>query len=141
MITYQRLIEKLIYLSYGIHPDIAFVVGQLSCHNSDPRVGYLRIAKQVLCYLKGTITLDIEWGNNFAGYQLGGRYGELRIVKYANSNYAGNLEDKKSIIGYYFFLGGAIVTWCSKRQYTVSTSTLEAEYIAVSQGVRERIWI
>lgn len=36
MIVYQRLIGKLIYLAYGTWPDIAFVVGQLSCHNSDP---------------------------------------------------------------------------------------------------------
>lgn len=57
--VYQRLIGKLMYLSCGTRPDIAFVVGQLSCHNSDPRVGHLRIAKQVLRYLKRTITLGI----------------------------------------------------------------------------------
>ena len=43
--AYQQLIGKLMYLSCGTHPDIAFVVGQLSRHNSDPRVEHLRIAK------------------------------------------------------------------------------------------------
>ena len=57
---YQCLIGKLMYLSYGTYPDIAFVVGQLSRHNTDPQIGHLRIAKQVLRYLKGTITLGIK---------------------------------------------------------------------------------
>ena len=60
LITYQRLIGKLMYLSCGTRPNIAFVVGQLSWHNSDPQMGHLRIAKQVLHYLKRTITLGIE---------------------------------------------------------------------------------
>ena len=139
--AYQRLIGKLIYLSCGTRPDIAFVVGQLSRHNSDPRTGHLRIAKQVLRYMKGTITLGIEWGNDPAGHRSGGKYGELGVVGYADSSYAGDLEDRKSITGYCFFLGGAIVTWCSKRQCTVSTSTSEAEYVAVSQSAREGVWI
>ena len=38
LIAYHRLIGKLMYLNYGIHLDIALVVGQLSCHNSDLRM-------------------------------------------------------------------------------------------------------
>ena len=129
------------YLGCGTRPDIAFVVGQLSRHNSDPRMEYLRIVKQILRYLKGTITLGIEWENNLARHRLGERYGELGIVGYADSSYAGNLEDKKSITGNYFFLAGAIVTWYSKRQCTVLTSISEAEYVAMSQGAREGVWI
>lgn len=63
------------------------------------------------------------------------------MVGYADSSYAGDFEDRKSIIGYCFFLGEAIATWCSKRQRTVSTSTSEAEYVAISQGAREGVWI
>ena len=48
------------YLGYGTYLDIAFVIGQLSCRNSDPQAGHLRIAKQVLRYLKKTITLGIK---------------------------------------------------------------------------------
>ena len=56
------------YLSCRTHPDTAFVVGQLSCHNSDPRARHLWIAKQVLWYLKETITLGIKWGTDPAGH-------------------------------------------------------------------------
>ena len=43
--TYQQLVEKFMYLSCETRPDIAFVVRQLSCHNSHLRVGHLRIVK------------------------------------------------------------------------------------------------
>ena len=141
LIAYQCLIGKLIYLSCGTRPDIVFVVRQLSCHNSDLHKEYLHIAKQVLRYLNGTITLGIEWENNLAGYRLGEKYRELGMVRYADSSYAGNLEDRKSITRYCFFLARGIVTCCSKRQCTVSTSTLEAEYVAVNQGAREGVWL
>lgn len=137
--AYQRLVGKLMYLACGTRPDIFFVTGLLSRHNSDPRIGHLRIAKQVLCYLKGTINLGIVWGTDPIGHRE--KYGPMGVVGYADSSYAGDPEDRKSITGYCFFLGGGIVTWCSKRQRTVSTSTSEAEYVAVSHGAREGVWM
>lgn len=51
--VYQRLIGKLMYLTCGTRPDIAFAVGTLSKHNADPRKDHLRAAKRVVCYFKG----------------------------------------------------------------------------------------
>lgn len=60
--VYQWLIGKLMYLSYGTRPDISFVVGQLSKQNADLRMGYLKAAKQVIQYLKGTMHLGLTYG-------------------------------------------------------------------------------
>ncbi len=60
---YQRLIRKLMYLSCGTRPDIAFAVGQLSKHNSDPRAGHMKAAKKVVRYLKGTMHLGLVYGS------------------------------------------------------------------------------
>lgn len=65
----------------------------------------------------------------------------MRAVGYANSSYTRDLEDRKPITGYCFFLGGAITTWSSKRQQTVSTSTSEAKYVPMSHGARQGVWI
>lgn len=139
--VYQQLVGKLMYLSCGTRPNIASVVGQLSWHNSDLRAGHLRIAKQVLRYLKETITLGIVQENDLADHRCEDKYRPLGVVGYADNNYAGDPEDRKVVTGYCFFFGGAIVTWCSKQQRTVLTSTSKAEYIAVSQGAREAVWI
>ena len=63
------------------------------------------------------------------------------LAGYADSNFAGDPEDRKSVMGHCFFLNGAIVSWSSKKQRTVSTSTTEAEYIALGHAAREAVWI
>ena len=117
------------------------MVGQLSYHNLELCVRHLGIAKQVLHYLKGTITLGIEWKNNPTDHRAREKYGEMGVVRYADSSYASDIKDRKSITGYYFFLGRGVITGCNKRQQTVSISTSEAKYVAVSQGAREDVWI
>ena len=97
------------YLSCGTRPDIAFVMGQLSRHNLNPHIGYLNITKQVFHYLKDIITLSIEWRNDLAGHKAGEKYEEMGIMGYVDSSYAGDIEDRKSIIRYYFFFGKGII--------------------------------
>ena len=130
------------YLTCGTRPDIAFVVGQLSCHNSDPRIDHICIAKQILQYLKRTSTLGIVWGRNPIEHQdEKGKYESYEAVSYADSSYIGDIDDQNSITGYYFFFGGAITTLYSKKQQTVLDSTSEAKYVAMSHKARERVWI
>lgn len=138
--TYQRLIGKLMYLACGTRPDIAFAVGQLSKHNADPRKGHLRAAKRVVRYLKGTINLGLVFGRRPNG-QPAREPPPYVLIGYADSNFAGDPEDRKSVMGYCFILNGAVVPWSSKKQRTVSTSTTEAEYIALGRAAREAVWI
>lgn len=112
--AYQCLVSKLIYLNNGTWIDIAFLIGQLSQDNSDLCARHLRMAKQVLGYLKGRISLDIQRERNLTGHRSDGRYGKLRTLEYIDNNYAGDIKDWKSITKYCFFFGRVIVTWCSK---------------------------
>lgn len=56
---YQLLIGKLIYLTCRSWPNISFVVKLLSQYNSELRVVYFCITKQVFYYLKKTIDIEI----------------------------------------------------------------------------------
>ena len=69
------------------------------------------------------------------------KYGLLGIVDYANSNYARDRKDKKSIIRYCFFLKKAINIWFSKQQQSLLMSTSETEYVEMSHKAREEVWI
>lgn len=142
--TYQQLIGKLMYLSCGTRSDIAFAVGQLSKRNSDPRVGHLKAAKRVIRYLKGTMHLGIRYGCTLkpdGQTKAPDAPPPYSFIGYADSNYAGKPEDRKSVMGYCFYMNGALVSWCSKKQRTVSTSTTKAEYIALGHAARESVWI
>lgn len=125
------------YLSYSTRPDIAFAVGQLSRQNASPRVSHLKTAKRVIQYLKGIIHLGIVYktGTNKESQS---PYG---LVSYANSNYADNPKNCKSVMGYYFFINGRVVSWYNKKQRTISTSTIKVEYIVLGYGTQKNVWI
>ena len=110
---------------------------QLSHYNLDPRIGHLHIVKRVLYYLKDIIILGVEWGNHPADDKAGEKYGEMGVIGYTDGSYAGDIKDRKSITKYYFFLGGGIIIWYSKRQWTVLTSTSEVKYVTVNLGARK----
>lgn len=123
-------------------PGVRYPAGYCVCSGAtelaDPRAGNLRIAKQVLIYLKGTITLGIMWSGDPADHL--NKYQPLGVVGYADNNFAGDANDRKSVT-WYCFIGGATTTWCSKRQRKVSPSTSEAEYVAMSHGARVGVWV
>lgn len=102
------MISKLIYLVYGIRPDIAFTVGQLSKHNADPKKGHLQAVKRVVRYLKGIIQMELVFGREIKGH-LPRNLPLYGFIGYANNNFVGDSRDCKSVMGYYFFLNGVIV--------------------------------
>jgi len=53
-------------------------------------------------------------------------------MPYRDSHYGGCKLDRKSNSGSCQFLGGKLVSWSSKKQNYVSTSTTEAEYVAAA---------
>ncbi|CAL1368767.1 unnamed protein product [Linum trigynum] len=89
-------------------------------------------AKRILRYLKGTLGYGI-W------YQKG--QDEDCLVGYTDSEYAGDLNDRKSTSGYAFFLDGGVVLWASKKQPVVTLSTIEAKFVAASYTAAQCIWL
>ena len=65
----------------------------------------------------------------------------LTTLEYMDSNFAGNISERKSTMGYCFFLVRGVISWCSKKQCTVSTSTTEAEYIIIGHAARQAVWL
>jgi Reverse transcriptase (RNA-dependent DNA polymerase) len=114
---YQRLVGKLIYLSHT-RPDIAYVVGVVSQFMHDPKEEHMDAVMRVIRYLKGTLGKGITFRKN----------GHTNIEGYSDADLAGNLIDRKSIVGYFTFVGGNLVTWKSKKQSVVVLSSAEAEF-------------
>ena len=132
--TYQHLIGKLLYIACGTHPDITFTVGCLSQQCSDPQISHIRAIRRVLQYLKKTMNLEIHYNSLYNDTQH-----LLTTLDYTDSNFTGNISERKSTMGYCFFLVRGVISWCLKKQCTVSTSTTEAEYIAIGHAVRQAV--
>jgi hypothetical protein len=61
-------------------------------------------------------------------------------IGYSDASYAQS-EDRKSTSGYAFLFNGAAITWRSKKQPIVATSSMEAEFIALASATKEALWI
>ena len=97
----------------------------------NPTEMHLQVAKRALRYLKGTTNFGIF-------YKKGG---DEELVAYTDSDYAGDLEDRKITSGYVFLLSSRVVSWTSKKQPVVNLSTTEAEFIAAASCACQAIWL
>ena len=68
------------------------------------------------------------------------RQGVLGITGYCDSDWQSCIDTRRSNTGYVFLIGGAAVSWCSKRQRSVALASCEAEYVAAGEATRELIW-
>lgn len=99
-IYFKQIVGSLMYLT-ATRPDVMFVVGLISRYMENPTELHLQVAKRVLRYLKGTLDFGIF-------YKKGGNN---ELIAYTDSDYAGDLEDRKSTSGYVFLLSSEAVSW------------------------------
>jgi hypothetical protein len=63
------------------------------------------------------------------------------LLGYSDSDYAGDVEDRRSTSGAVYFLGRSLVTWSSQKQKIVALSSCEAEYVAAAAAACQGIWL
>jgi len=134
-VEYQSLVGSIMYAMLGTRPDLAYTVSTLSKFNSCPAVMHHAAAKRALRYLQGTK----DYGLLYCGGQDGSTFPEP--ICYTDSDWAGDTENRKSTGGYVFLIGGTAVSWKTKKQTTISLSSTEAEYIALSEATKEAMWM
>ena len=117
-------------MNKGQCPDIAFAVGVVSRNLSNPGKKHWEAVKGVMRYLNGTKNMCICFGKK-----------EACVVGYTHSDYARDLDNRRSTSGYVFtFIGGAI-SWQSCLQSCTSQSTTEANYVEALEACKEALWL
>ena len=127
---FRKLIGCLRYLTLT-RPDLIFSVSYLSRFMSKPYSNHMAAAKRVLRYIKGTVDYGLVYVSDK----------EPRLTGYYDSDYAGDLDDRKSTSGYIFLLGSKPIAWNCSKQKVVALSSCEAEYISSTLAVCQGIWI
>lgn len=131
VVPYRELVGSLMFLATVSRPDFAFAVSFLSRFLTRYKKCRWEAAKRVLRYVKGTINYGLLYR----------RTNDFNFVCYSDSDYAGDVERRRSTSGCVFLLTGAPVLWYSRRQDVVALSTTEAEYIAGWYATREAVWL
>ncbi|GAU25332.1 hypothetical protein TSUD_375950 [Trifolium subterraneum] len=125
---YRRIIGKLLYLT-NTRPDIIFATQQLSQFLHKPTVNHYNAACRVIRYLKHSPGRGLLFPRN----------SDLQLLGFTDADWAGCFDTRKSTTGYCFFLGFSLVSWKAKKQTTVSRSSSEVEYRALSTATCELI--
>ncbi|RDX71499.1 hypothetical protein CR513_49143, partial [Mucuna pruriens] len=129
-VPYASAVGSLMYAMICTRPDFAQAVGVVSKFMGNPGGEHWNAIKRILRYIKGTSGVALCYGGS-----------ELLVRGYVDSDFAGDVDKRKSTTGYVFTIAGGAVSWLSKLQDVIALSTTEAEYMAATQACKEAIWI
>ena len=128
---YASLMGSHMYAAIGTCPDITYVVNKLCSFTSNPDLEHWTAAKRILRYLKGTKDLGITYMKCNLNKEFHG---------YADASLRNNY-DMTSTSGNVFLLYNGAITWSSKKQKVMETSTTESEFISMVQATRQVVWL
>lgn len=126
---YREAVGSLLFLASVSRPDISFAVNLICRYVNNPSFEHVKAVKRVIKYLIGTKHMGIEYKDNH------------ELVGYSDSDFAGDVESRKSTTGYLYLMNNGPITWTSHKQQTVALSTMEAEFMAACDATKELLWL
>ena len=132
--VYRRAIGSLLYLSTNTRPDIAVGTSILSRRVENPREADWVEVKRIFRYLKGTRHKKLLLG-------VTSEKENINLIVYVDADWGGDVIDRKSNTGYCIKFMGSTITWTSRKQSLVTLSSTEAEYVALSEAMKETLWL
>jgi len=124
---YKLIMGKLMYYMTKVAPEIAKAIQELAGQIFIPTKGHWKALERAVSYVlhepnKGLVLK---------------KPANLKPYTYADSDYAADKDDQKSISGKISTLGGMIVGWCLKKQKIILLSSCESKYIAYGEACQE----
>ncbi|XP_047341812.1 secreted RxLR effector protein 161-like [Impatiens glandulifera] len=130
-VPYSIAIWSLMYAMVCTRPDLAQAVSVVSRFMVQPGKEHWQVVKRILRYLRRTFDVGLIYGGDT----------QCLITGYSDSDYAGDIDSRRSMTDYVFTLGGSVVSWKATLQPTVTLSTTEEEYMELTEAAKEEIWM
>nr|GEY10739.1 retrovirus-related Pol polyprotein from transposon TNT 1-94 [Tanacetum cinerariifolium] len=128
-VPYSSAVGSPMYARVCMRPDLAHAVSVVSRFMANPGKAHWKAVKWILRYLKGASNICLVYDGKGHGDGL---------VGYADSNYDGDLVKRKSLTCFIFTLYGCAVSWKSTLQPAVALSTTKAEYMSMTEGIKDQ---
>ncbi|MFS7926355.1 putative RNA-directed DNA polymerase [Helianthus anomalus] len=133
-IPYANTVGSLLYLMVCTRLDRGYVVSMVSRYISNPGKNHREAVKWILRFLNGTQDVGLVFK------VVDGCRGKI-VTGYMDADFAKDKDNGRSFTGYVFMVLGNVVSWKSQLQHVVTLSTTEAEFVALTEGVKESIWL
>ncbi|XP_038902271.1 secreted RxLR effector protein 161-like [Benincasa hispida] len=122
-VPYASAVGSLMYAMVCTRLALAHTISVVSRFMGQPGKEHWQAVQRIFHYLRGTFDVGLVYGN----------FTECLVTGYSDSDYAGDVDNRRSMTGYMFTLGGSIVSWKETLQPTITLSTTEA--------AKEGIWL
>jgi hypothetical protein len=130
--TFRRVVGKLQHAANWTRPDIRSAVRKVASAQDKPGPWDWVRARHIVQYLKGSPELGLHFSPTPSAQQ-------HLLEGYCDASHGSERTDGRSVSGYLFMVHGCLVSWYAVRQKSVAISTMEAEYMALSDACREGI--
>ncbi|GFW15439.1 retrovirus-related Pol polyprotein from transposon TNT 1-94 [Trichonephila clavipes] len=130
-VPYRNLIGSLSFIAIRTRPDIMYAVNVLSQFQANPGIKHWNCLLRLLGYLKYTQEYKLELS----------KVKSLKLRCYSDSDFATNRDDRVSMGGFITFIDETPISWRTFKQKSVSLSTMEAEYVSLTEAAKEFIWL
>jgi hypothetical protein len=127
---YRSMVGALQYLTLT-RPDISFLVNKVCQYLHSPTTVHLMAVGRIPRFLKHTIDTGLHIC----------RSPSTMVSAFSDTDWAGCSDDRKSTGGFAVFLGPNLISWCAKKQQTISHSSTKAEYKAMADAIAEVMWV
>jgi len=131
-VPYQSVLGCLLFLSTRTRPDIATAVSMLGKFASAPTINHWQAMKHVVRYLICTRTYGIHFKKNST---------KPNIEAWSDADWGRDLDNRRSRSGVLITVNKFPISWSSRLQKSVALSTAEAEFSALSDCIREVVWL
>ena len=121
-VLYASVVGSLMYAMVCSRPNLSHAVSVISRYMSNLGKEHWNAMKWIFRYLSGIANLGIMFSYNEGLKELAG---------YVDSDFAGDLDRRRSTTGYLFTLASGPISWRAMLQSTIALSTTEAKYMAV----------
>ncbi|OAQ65574.1 polyprotein [Purpureocillium lilacinum] len=128
---YMKKVGCILFAAISTRPDVAFAASRLARFNQNPDDRHHMAADRAIQYLYRT---------RCQGIRLGGTQAITTFLCASDASFADNTVDRKSSQGYVMMLFGGPIAWRASKQATVTTSSTEAELLALSETAKEAIF-
>nr|GFD10266.1 uncharacterized mitochondrial protein AtMg00810-like [Tanacetum cinerariifolium] len=111
--------------------DLQFAICMCARYLARPTEKHVHTVKRIFRYLCGTVHRGIWYSKDSS----------VALTAFADADYAGCQDTRRSTSGSVQFLGERLISWSSKRQKSAAISSTEAKYIALSGCCAQILWM
>ncbi len=127
-VPHREAVGSLMHIMVMTRPDIAYAIGQVVQYAQKPGKQHWRAVKRILAYLIKTKNFGLHFGNT-----------STSLIGFCDTDYAGDLQTRRSTSRFVFLHLGGPASWASRRQPCVALSTTEAEFVAAADATKEAV--